>query len=415
MKTSLRSGIEHYIFLSVVTAIGSIGLFATDIYLPALPAMAIDFHCTQAQIQMSFCSFFLGLAFCQLIAGALSDQFGRKQILMIGIALFTVASWLCATANTLSEFVGFRLLQAVGGGVGSVVFRALIVDRFHRLEAAKIFSVIFPIIGLSSAIAPLIGGYITSLWGWRGTFFFMTAFGAVIFQVVLFFLGNLKYSVKPELSMSPPIALRRSQKYWGLVSNIEFLGYVLVICTCFCAFRSYTVESPFVFHRQGYIASEMGFFYIGLSLSYLLGSLVARYLSRHSIARALWVGMGALVIGGLAMMGAAFLFSHSPYAIILPMCMIAFGNGLLFPIGSAAALSAVPSELSGTAAGFMGCMQFLLAAFCISHIGDICQGHALSMSLFIGCIILVGVGSHRVLVYKAKGKALIPEGMEGIV
>lgn len=414
MNTSLRSGIEHYIFLSVVTAIGSIGLFATDIYLTALPEMCKAFNCTQAEIQMSFCSFFLGLAFCQLIAGALSDHFGRKQILIIGIAIFTVASWLCATAETLPQFVAFRLLQAVGGGVGSVVFRALIVDRFDRLDAAKIFSVIFPIIGLSTAIAPFLGGYIASLWGWRGTFFFMAAFGVVILNIVIFFLGNLKNAVPRDVSMLRQAPVLRTKKYWDLLCNLEFLGYALVICTCFCAFRSYTVESPFVFHRQGYVAEEMGSFYVGLSITYLLGSLFARYLSRHSLQRALSVGIGALVVGGLAMLCAAFLFAHSPYAIILPMCMVAFGNGLLFPIGSAAALSAVPGELSGTAAGFMGCLQFLLAAFCISYVGDICQGQAMHMSLFITIIILLGIGSHLFLVYKSKNRTLIAEA-EGLI
>ncbi len=94
--------------------------------------------------------------------------------------------------------------------------------------------------------------------------------------------------------------------------------------------------------------------------------------------------------------------------------MIAFGNGLLFPIGSAAALSAVPGELSGTAAGFMGCLQFLLAAFCISYVGDICKGQAMHMSLFITIVILLGVGSHLWLVYKSKNRTLIAE-TEGLV
>ncbi len=409
MNANLHKGIEHYVFLSVVTLIGSIGLFATDIYLPALPAMRKVFNCTQAEIQMSFCSFFVGLAFCQLIAGMLSDHFGRTQILIVGMIVFTVASWLCATAENLPQFVGYRLLQAVGGGTGSVMFRALIVDRFNRIESAKIFSVIFPIVGMSSAIAPLIGGYISSLWGWRGTFFFMAAFGMLILLLVIFFLGNLKNTVRKENHAINAVPVLKTEQYFGLVRNLEFLGFALVICTSFCAFRSYTVESPFVFHQQGYVDSAMGSFYVGLSITYLLGSLFARYLSRQTIQPALSVGIGALVVGGLSMMGAAFLFSHSPYAIILPMCVIAFGNGLLFPVGSAAALSAVPGELSGTAAGFMGCLQFLLAAFCVRYVGDICQGQAMHLSFFISLVIVVGVGTHLFLVYKSKNRNLIED------
>ena len=404
----IKAGIEHYLFLCVVTAIGSISLFATDIYLPALPEMTQAFGVTQAQMQMTFSSFFIGLALCQLIAGVLSDRFGRKRVLVIGISVFSVASCVCALSNDLSQFIGFRLLQAMGGGVGSVVFRTLVVDRFNKVEAAKIFSVIFPIIGLSAAIAPIIGGYLCALWNWRGTFLFMAAFGVGILFLASFFLGNLKEGCTRMAVLKA--ANQGHKPYIGLIKNVEFMGYALVICTCFCVFRAYTVESPFVFNRQGYVAEEMGFFYIGLSVAYLLGSLFARYISpKTGIQGALSIGIMILVGGALCMIATTFFFSHSPYALIVPMAVIAFGNGLLFPIGSAAALSAVPGELSGTAAGFMGCLQFLLAALCSSYIGSWSQGHAMHLSLFIGIIVLGGLCSTVVLVYKPNRRTILQE------
>lgn len=398
--TVAKAKLDHYVFLCIIVLIGSVSFFATDIYVPALPEMAEYFHCNQVDIQSSFTLFFLGLALCQLVSGALSDRFGRKKILLVGFCMFTFASWGCAQSKTLSEFLVFRLLQAISGGVGSVVFRALIVDRFSKEESAKLFSVIFPIIGLSAAIAPLIGGYLTYFWGWKATFSFVTGFGAVILVLVSLFLDD-KQKVRTkdiDLVLPPPSRIRR---YFGIVRNAEFLGYTLVICACFCAFRSYTVESPFVFNHQGYAAEEIGQFYIILSVNYLLGSLLARTLmNKIKVGTVLWVGIGVFVTGGFSMIWASWFYSHSPFAIILPMSVIALGNGLLFPIASAGALTSVPGELSGSAAGLMGATQFVLAAFCINWVGELCGGQAIPLSFFMGVIVMVGLLSYWLFIHR---------------
>ncbi len=390
--SSTREKAAYYFFLFIIVLMGSVSFFATDVYVPALPEMATFFHCQQTEIQSSFTVFFLGLAACQLVSGALSDRFGRKKILVFGFLIFTVASLLCAMSSTLPEFLGFRLMQAVGGGVGSVVFRALIVDRFDKEESAKLFSIIFPIIGLSAAIAPLVGGYLTLFWGWRSTFFFVAGFGALILTLVLFFLEDKtrEHSVAKKTTRKLQL-----QHYFGILRNVDFLGYTLIICACFCVFRSYTVESPFVFNKQGYTAEEIGRFYIALSVTYLAGSLLARILMhRMKVAKVLKIGISVFVTGGFCMLWGASTYGDSPYAIIIPMSVIALGNGLLFPIGSAKALTSVPANLSGSAAGLMGATQFIIGAFCISWVGEICRGRAFHLSLFMGVIILLGLLSY---------------------
>ena len=225
----------------------SVSIFATDTYLPALPDMALHFNCTQTEIQLSFTVFLLGLAGSQLIVGALSDRFGRKKIVISGFVLFTLSSILCANAHTLSQFIIFRLLQAIGGGVGSVTSRALVVDRYNRQESVKIFSTIFPIVGSSAAIAPFIGGYLTTFFGWRSNFFMIAIFGLIILFCVFLCLKNKVPSVSTK---HPPTS--KKQGYSDVLGNLEFLGYALIIAAGFCVFRSYSVETPFVFSRQGY-------------------------------------------------------------------------------------------------------------------------------------------------------------------
>lgn len=397
---------NHYFFLVVVTLMMSVNLLATDIYLPALPEMVTFFNCSHTDIQQSFTIFLLGLATCQLLAGMLSDHFGRKKVVVIGFIIFTLASFLCSFTSTLGELLICRLFQAVGGGVGSVVGRALIVDKFNRQESVKIFSTVFPIIGLSSAVAPLIGGYLTTFWGWRSNFFFIGGFGLVILSMALLCLKGNKFS-KPHVSPEERIGnslTARLQGYMSVIRNPEFLSFAFIICAGFSVFRSYTVESPFVFNNQGFGAEEIGHFYIALSLAYLIGNLTARKLSNSlNISQLLAIGFSFFVLGGLCMLTSSYLFSASPYSIIAPMAIITTGNGFLFPVASAGALTAVSSKYAGTASGLMGAMQFVFAALCINWIGDFSQGQALKMALFIGTIILLGLGNFILLVvYKPK-------------
>ncbi len=402
MTKTMLSDRSYYFFLIVITMMSSVSLFATDVYLPALPDMAIHFNCSQTDIQLSFTVFLLGLAACQLVAGVLSDRFGRKNIVILGFSVFIVSSVLCACAATLSQFIIFRIMQAMGGGVGSVISRALVVDRYDRQGAVKIFSTIFPIVGLSAAIGPFIGGYLTFFWGWQSIFYFIAFFGVVI-------LSSVAYCLKSEEVRKPRIHPKRAmvlqaQGYWDVMCNFEFLAYAFIICTSFSVFRSYAVESPFVFSNQGYAAEEIGGFYILLSLAYIIGNLSAKKLINHrSVKQVLRVGILFSVVGGICMVASTIFFTNSPYAIIIPMTIITTGNGFLFPVASAGAMTSVRGEFAGTASGLMGALQFILAAICINWVGELCHGEAVYMSLFVGLIILMGLGCYFLLsVYNRK-------------
>lgn len=397
---------HHFIFLLVITLMGSVSLFGTDIYLPALPEMCNYFNCTQVEIQSSFTLYLLGLALCQLVYGTLADRFGRKRITLIAIFLFILASYFCARANTLVEFLIFRALQSIGAGVGSVINRAIIADRFNKTESARVFSTIFPFIGLSAAIGPLLGGYLCSYFGWRSIFYFMMGFGFLIWILVLFFLQETQ-KIKEKTPAEHPL---RSHflAYRYLFSNSQFLSYALAVCAGFATFRAFYVESPFVFDNQGYKAEEMGIFYISLSIAYVIGNLVAKRLVRkHSLERVLSVGFFCSVLGGALMVALSLYFGAYPYAIILPMALVVVGNGFLFPMGSAGAMAAVPAQYTGRASGCVGALQFISAAVCINWVGEFCQGKAFSLSLFILAIILMGVFGYRWLSERKEASVLL--------
>ncbi len=400
---------NYYFFIVVITMMASVSLFATDIYLPALPDMAVYFNCRQTDIQLSFTVFLLGLAISQLIAGMMSDQFGRKRVVVIGFMLFTLASFMCAFAASLPELIGWRLLQAIGGGVGSVTSRALVADRYDRKESVKIFSTIFPIVGLSAAVAPVAGGYLTAFFGWRANFLFIAVFGFFILISVFLCLSDNSTTQATEKKGNP--FFLGIQGYGEVISNLEFLGYAFIICAGFCVFRTYSVESPFVFSGQGFAAEEMGHFFMALSCAYIAGNLLAKkFIQQMSVNAVLRIGFSVFILGGLIMICSTWLYANSPFALIIPMSLVTMGNGLLFPVASAAAVTAVRSDCAGTAAGLMGAMQCLSAAFFSHSVGELCAGGSFPLSIFIGTIILIGFSSYLLLiVYKPKVETSVSE------
>lgn len=409
---------NHFLFLVVVILIGSVGLVGTDIYIPALPEMANYFNCNQSEIQTSFTVFLLGLAASQLTTGILADKFGQRRVAVLGFSLLILASIGCAFASSLSEFIAFRFMQAIGGGVGSVMSRAVVVNRFRRQEAIKTFSTTLPLIGLSSAIAPLIGGYLTYYFGWRSNFFFMIIFGITVLLLAIFCLNNENSLVSEAKDPQPDPhkdlhkglhsaahlqsntqTLSRLQGYKSILINIEFLSFAFLVCAGFCVFRSFTAESPFVFNNQGFGPEEIGHFYIALSLAYLAGNMTAkRLVNKFHLFRVLKVGICSSVLGGLLLILATWGFGESPMAVIIPMSVVTFGNGFLYPISTAGAMTSVPGKYSGAASGFMGAIQFVTAAACINWVGKVCQGEVIPMSLFIGAIILIGLMCYLFLI-----------------
>jgi len=393
---------NHYFFLSIVTLMMSVNLLATDIYLPSLPEMATHFGCSQAEIQVSFTIFLLGLAGCQLLAGRFSDYFGRRRVAMIGFSVFAIFSFLCTKATSLEQLNLFRLIQACGGGVGSVIGRALVIDRFNRQESVKAFSTIFPIVGLSAAVGPFLGGYLTHFWGWQSTFIFIAGFGGLILILTMVCLNN-----DAAVSIRTVEEKLERRSYFKVIGNPEFWGYALMVGASFAVFRSYSVESPFVFSNQGYEAEEIGHFYISLSIAYLVGNLIAKkMINRFSLNKVLKIGVSILISGGCLMSFSTYLFQNNPYALIIPMSVVTLGNGFLFPVASAGALTAVSNAFAGTASGLMGATQFILAAACSYWIGKLCQGQAVALSLFVTAIIFLGLGSFLLLVNRVKEVAI---------
>src|SRR6476646_2292085 len=208
------------IILGLLTAIGP---FSIDMYLPAFPDIAKGLHTTVAQVTLSLSSFFIGISFGQLLYGPLLERFGRKKPLYAGLCIYLIASIGCALAASVNALIALRLLQALGGCVGMVAARAMVRDLFEVKENAKVFSMLMLVVAVSPIIAPTLGGYITSVLGWRYVFVMLIIVDVIILTCIYFMLPESK---PPD----PNFSLRAgaiTKNFLGIIKHPQFYTYAV--------------------------------------------------------------------------------------------------------------------------------------------------------------------------------------------
>ena len=164
----------------LLAMLGMLGPFSIDTYLPAFAAISQSLHASPVQMQQTLSAYLFGFAFMNLFHGALSDSFGRRPVILIGLVLFTLASIGCAVTQTVEQLIFFRAVQGLSTGAGIVVSRAVIRDMFPPDEAQRVMSQITIFFGIAPAIAPMIGGVLSEYLGWHSIFWFLVAVGLLL-------------------------------------------------------------------------------------------------------------------------------------------------------------------------------------------------------------------------------------------
>lgn len=368
MKVVIRN---RFLLMCAVVMMLVLSLFSSDIFLPALPDIVREFGITASQGQQMLGHFLLGVALMQLVYGPLSDSLGRKKLLIFGTCLFILATFAIIFAPNFKDVLALRLAQAIGASASIVLGRAIIGDLFSKEEAGKIFLTLFPIIGMSPALAPMIGGQISNHFGWHGCFIFAGIFGVVLLVLTL--------TIVPETltreKRNPLSARDVLQGYLTLLLSRRFWHYALVPCFAYAVFYAYIAESPFLLLKQGVSDKVIGFTYLSLSLTYVVGNLTARWtLSRGlTLDKALATGYRIFVAGCIVMLVTTHYAPHFYVGSITAISIMTLGNGFLLPLGTSGAVTAVPNN-AGSASGLMGAMQIGSAAIIAGIIGPL-SGH----------------------------------------
>jgi len=368
-------------WLLLLGALTAIGPLATDMYLPAFPAMVAGLGLRPGSIQFSLASYFIGMAIGQLFYGPVSDRFGRRPPLLLGLAIFSVASLACALSDGDEALVLWRFLQAVGGCAGVVIARAVVRDRCAAREAARAFSLLILVFGLAPILAPLLGGWVVTALGWRAIFVLLAIYGLACLLAVYFLLPETH-----DTCHEPPLRLGGVLGDYGrLLASRSLLGYSLVSGLAFAGMFAYIAGSPFVLiELNGIDPRHFGWIFGLNALGFvILSQLNARLLRRMSLTtllhRAVWVP--AVVGISLALLGLA---GWVP----LPVLLLGFflyvaSLGFIGPNATAAAL-ATHGQRAGTASALMGALQFTLATLAGALVGLWHDGTALPLLLIMG-------------------------------
>ncbi|CAM2821990.1 multidrug effflux MFS transporter [Saccharomonospora xinjiangensis] len=364
---------RYALLLGGLTAFGPLSI---DMYLPALPVMAQELRSTDTQLQLTLAVFLVGLGIGQLVAGPLSDAFGRRKPLLVGVAVFAAASALAAFSPSVPALIAARAVQALGAATGMVIARAAVRDLYSGVAMARFFSTLMLVTGAAPVLAPVIGGQLLRLTSWRGIFVTLTGFGVLLLVVAAFALPET-LSRQNRRSARPG---RIARTYATLLRDRVFIGFALTIGLAFAAMFAYISGSSFVLqHDYGLSPSEYGFVFgaNGLGLV-LVGQINGRLLGRFAPRTLLRTGLVIAVIGGLGIVAAAAWQAPLPL-LLAPLFVTVSSVGMVSPNATTLALADHPRS-AGSASALLGLVQFLVGGGTSPLVG-LLGGSALAMAV----------------------------------
>ena len=364
----------------LLTAVVGLGALSIDMFLPSLPAIAAVFATEPATAQLTVTLFLLAFAASQLVFGPLSDRFGRRGALIGGLALYTMAGLACALAPTITVLIGARVLQALGGGSGPVVARAMVRDLHGRERAARVFSYMATVQALNPMLAPIVGGYVHEAFGWRAVFVVLAALGGL-------FLVLMIVSVPETNVRLDPSALRRDQLTHNVVvllTDRTYLAYVLANALMFGGQFAFISSSSFVLIGVlGISPSAFGLCFGAVAFGIMTGTFLSgRFGAGLGLDRTILTGTALGAAAGLILAGLVWSGILTVPAVIGPMFVFAVGLGLTLPNGMAGAIGPFPA-MAGLAAAVAGFLQLTSSALYSVAVGRLYDGTARPMTAAI--------------------------------
>lgn len=315
---------------ALLALLGMLGPFSIDTYIPAFSGIAQAIGATPVQMQQTLSAYLFGFAFMNLLHGALSDSFGRRPVVLWGIAVFTLASAGCALSQTIGQLVFFRALQGLSTGAGIVVSRAVIRDMFPPDQAQKVMSQVTIYFGVAPAIAPIVGGWLFVHAGWHSIFWFLTAVGIALW------LANWK--LLPETlhaSHRQPFNVPNLMRgYWQLGANPRFLLLALASGIPFNGMFLYVLAAPaFLGEHLGLAPTEFFWFFVLTIAGIMAGSFASgRLAGRIAPKRQIRWGFVVMVLVSIANVAANLLFPARASWALIPIAVFAFGWALMVPV-----------------------------------------------------------------------------------
>lgn len=379
--TSRRADLSLLAVLGSLTAVGPLSV---DMYLPAFPQIADGFGASASEVQLSLTAFMIGMAGGQLLAGPLTDRFGRRRPVLIGMAAYAVASALCALAPSAGALVALRIVQGLFGSVGVVASRAVVRDLYSGIAAAKYFSRLTIVFGLAPVAAPLLGSLVLRVTTWRGMFAALAVIGVLILLAAVWLLPE----TLPEQRRSGGGLVHTARSARILLADRHFVGFTLAQGLAFGAMFAYIAGAPFVIQDvYGASAQTYALMFGANALGMVLLSQVnARLLDRHPARGLLFAALLVNLAATAALVVVSGVDSLAALGVLLFVLVASLG--LVLPNGTMLALDR-HGDRAGAASALLGAGQLGIGAVVSPLVGLAGEGSARPMALvMLGCSVL---------------------------
>jgi len=374
---------------ALLACLGMLGAFSIDTYIPAFAGIAKSLDATPTQMQQTLSAYLAGFAVMNLFHGALSDSFGRRPVVLAGIALFTLSSLGCALSQTVGHLIFFRLLQGVSSGASMVVARAIIRDMFPPADAQRVMSQVTIYFGVAPAVAPIVGGLLLVHFGWHSVFVFLTFVGALLWFI--------SWRLLPEtlhVSQKQPFhVVHLLRGYWELGSSPRFLALAFASGVPFNGMFLYILSAPVFLGELLQLPPTHFFWLFMLTIGGIMGGafLSGRLAGRMKPTRQIRIGF--IIMFSIALLNLAMNLlvpARAPWA-LPPIGIFSFGWALMVPVVTLLVLDQAPHR-RGMASSLQACIGSAANAFVAGVISPLVMHSTVLLalaSLLMSCIGLV--------------------------
>ncbi|MCB1956671.1 MAG: multidrug effflux MFS transporter [Rhodocyclaceae bacterium] len=381
--------IPYALLTFLLAALAAVGPFSIDTYLPAFPRMAEELGASQLQVQQTLTAYMAPFAIMVLWHGTLSDAFGRKRVLLVAMGLYALASLFCAMASAIEWLWVGRALQGICAGAGMVVGRAVVRDLVEGARAQRLMSHVMMVFGIAPAVAPIVGGAMVELAGWRSIFLLLAGFGVAL---VLLCLRWLPESLPPE-RRQPMHPVKLARAYRAVFAGPAFMALTGAMALNFAGFFIYVLSAPvFLMEHLGLPPSGFGWFFVPTVAGMMSGSMVSgRMAGRWSQRRSVATGY-ALMATALAFNLAVSLLREPglPWSLAFAPAYT-FGMALAMPALSLMALDLFP-ERRGLAASCQGFLQMGINALVAGLLAPRVWHHPAGLAMASALLTAFGAG-----------------------
>ncbi len=371
----------------ILAGLAMIGPFTIDTYLPAFPYVAADLQATSAQMQQTLSLYLFTMALMTLFHGTLSDSFGRRPVILASLAIYVLTAIGCALASSLPQLLFWRAVQGLSAGAGMIVGRAIIRDSQQGHEAQRLMSLVTMIFAIAPAIAPVIGGWLQSVLGWRSIFWFLALYGVAVLAAAWRRLPE----THPVAARQPFQARPLLRNYARLSSNPKLVLLCLAVALNFSGFFLYIVSAPAVIYDLLHLsATDFPWLFVPGIGGVMFGAFLSgRLAGKLTPQRTVLTGYLTMACAAALNITYCALFPPALPWTVLPVMLYTIGMALAMPSLTLLALDLYP-QLRGMTASLQGFVHSLLAGITAGVVSPLVSGSALMLALTMGGLMLAG-------------------------